>query len=115
MRYGIPVAGTSAHAWVMSFACEKESFKKLQYTLGDSAVQLLDTYDPIKGARHAAALGKPLWGVRIDSGDLAVISREVRGILDQAGLQDAKIIATQFMAFGIWHRDFLIGYGTRLD
>ncbi len=94
MRYGIPVSGTSAHAWVMSFACEKESFRRLQCTLGDAAVQLIDTYDPAQGARHAAALGRPLWGVRIDSGDLAATSRHVRAILDQAGLQDAKIVAT---------------------
>jgi nicotinate phosphoribosyltransferase len=94
MRYGIPVSGTSAHSWVMSFACEMEAFRRLQCTLGDSTVQLLDTYDTIEGARHAAKLGGPMWGVRLDSGDLASLSRQVRGILDESGLRDAKIMAS---------------------
>jgi nicotinate phosphoribosyltransferase len=93
-RYGIPVSGTSAHSWVMSFPCEVEAFRKLQRTLGESTVQLLDTYDSIEGARHAASLGKPLWGVRLDSGDLLAISRQVRAILDEAGLRDAKIMGS---------------------
>ncbi len=94
MRFGVPVSGTSAHAWVMSFACEMEAFRRLQRALGESTVQLLDTYDTIQGARHAAKLGRPLWGVRLDSGDLAALSRQVRGILDEAGLRDAKIMAS---------------------
>jgi nicotinate phosphoribosyltransferase len=93
-RYGIPVSGTAAHSWVMSFACEVEAFRKLQRTLGESTVQLLDTYDSIEGARRAASLGKPLWGVRLDSGDFLALSRQVRGILDEAGLADAKIMAS---------------------
>jgi nicotinate phosphoribosyltransferase len=94
MEFGVPVSGTSAHSWVMSFACEMEAFRRLQRTLGDSTVQLLDTYDTLEGARHAAKLGKPLWGVRIDSGAFRALSRQVRGILDEAGLQDAKIMAS---------------------
>ena len=93
-RYGVPVSGTSAHSWVMSFPCEVEAFRKLQGVLGEATVQLLDTYDSIEGARHAAGLGKPLWGVRLDSGDVLAISRQVRAILDEAGLQDAKIMAS---------------------
>jgi nicotinate phosphoribosyltransferase len=93
-RYGIPVSGTSAHSWVMSFPCEMEAFRKLQRVLGDATVQLLDTYDVLEGARHAAKLGKPLWGVRLDSGDFVATSRQVRAILDEAGLQDAKIMAS---------------------
>ncbi len=93
-RFGIPVMGTAAHSWVMSFACEAEAFRKLQRVLGESTIQLIDTYDAVKGARHAAALGKPLWGVRIDSGDFVSLSRQVRGILDEAGLHDAKIMAS---------------------
>ncbi len=92
--YGIPVMGTSAHSWVMSFACEVEAFRKLQKVLGDAAVQLLDTYDTLRGARHAASLGRPLWGVRLDSGDLETLAPQVRAILDEAGLQDAKIMAS---------------------
>jgi nicotinate phosphoribosyltransferase len=94
MEFGVPVSGTSAHSWVMSFACEMEAFRRLQRTLGDATVQLLDTYDTLEGARHAAKLGKPLWGVRIDSGAFPALSRQVRGILDEAGLQDAKIMAS---------------------
>jgi nicotinate phosphoribosyltransferase len=91
-RYGVPVMGTSAHSWVMSFACEAEAFRKLQRVLGEATVQLIDTYSPVAGAREAVKLGRPLWGVRIDSGDFVALSREVRGILDQAGLVDAKIM-----------------------
>lgn len=94
MQFGVPVSGTAAHAWVMSFACEMEAFRRLQRTLGESTVQLLDTYDTITGAQRVAKLGKPLWGVRIDSGDFAALSRQVRGILDEAGLHDAKIMAS---------------------
>ena len=93
-RYGIPVMGTAAHSWVMSFASEMESFRQLQRVLGDATVHLLDTYDTIEGARRAAEAGRPLWGVRIDSGDFAALSRQVRQILDEAGLRDAKIMAS---------------------
>ncbi len=94
MRFGIPVFGTAAHSWTMSFANEEQSFRALQELLGDATVFLLDTYDTVEGAHLAAKLGKPLWGVRLDSGDLIALSREVRRILDNAGLQDAKIFAT---------------------
>ncbi|HUP04728.1 MAG TPA: nicotinate phosphoribosyltransferase [Bryobacteraceae bacterium] len=93
-RYGIPVMGTAAHSWVMSFAGELEAFRHLQRTLGESAVQLIDTYDTLEGARRAAKLGRPLWGVRLDSGDLAALTRQVRAILDEAGCADAKIMAS---------------------
>jgi nicotinate phosphoribosyltransferase len=93
-QFGIPVMGTAAHSWVMSFGSETEAFSTLQRLLGENTVQLIDTYDPVAGARIAAGLGKPLWGVRIDSGDLPGLSREVRGILDAAGLQDTKIMAS---------------------
>lgn len=93
-RFGIPVMGTSAHSWVMSFPCEMEAFRRLQRVLGDATVHLLDTYDTLQGARHAAQAGRPLWGVRIDSGDFLALSRQVRAILDEAGLPDAKIMAS---------------------
>jgi nicotinate phosphoribosyltransferase len=93
-RYGVPVMGTAAHSWVMSFASECEAFRQLQRVLGESAVQLIDTYDAAEGARRAAKVGRPLWGVRIDSGDFLAVSRQVRAILDEAGLPDAKIMAT---------------------
>jgi len=93
-RYGIPVLGTAAHSWVMAFASEAEAFERLQRLLGERTVHLIDTYDTLEGARTAARLGRPLWGVRIDSGDLAQLSRDVRVILDQAGLPDARIMAS---------------------
>ncbi len=93
-RYGIPVMGTAAHSWVMAFASETEAFRQLQRFLADQTVHLLDTYDSIEGARHAAQLGKPLWGVRLDSGDFAPLSRQVRAILDDAGLPDARIMVS---------------------
>src|SRR5579863_10731041 len=93
-RYGIPVFGTAAHSWVQSFPTETEAFQRLQNLLGDATAYLIDTYDTIDGARTAASLGQPLWGVRLDSGNLVELSREVRKILDDAGLKTAKIMAT---------------------
>ena len=93
-RFGIPVSGTAAHSWVMSFASETEAFRRLQRTLGELAVQLLDTYDTLEGARHAAEVGQPLWGVRLDSGDFGPLSRQVRAILDAAGLTAARIMVS---------------------
>ncbi len=94
MRFGIPVFGTAAHSWTMAFATEEESFRALQRLLGDATVFLVDTYDTLEGTRLATRLGRPLWGVRLDSGDLVTLSREVRRILDNAGLHEAKIFAT---------------------
>jgi len=93
-RYGTPVMGTAAHSWVMAFCGEAESFRQLQRVLGDSAVQLIDTYDPIEGARRAAQSDGPFWGVRLDSGDFPALSRQVRAILDEAGHSEAKIMVT---------------------
>ena len=94
MRFGIPVFGTAAHSWTMSFRDEEESFRILQKLLGESTVFLIDTYNTLEGAHLAARLGKPIWGVRLDSGNLVELSKSVRRILDDAGLHDAKIFAT---------------------
>ena len=94
MRFGVPVFGTCSHAWVMSFQHEREAFEQLQKLLGESTVYLIDTYDTVEGARRAAALGRPLWGLRLDSGNLVELAPAVRKILDDAGLRDAKIMAT---------------------
>jgi nicotinate phosphoribosyltransferase len=93
-RYGIPVFGTAAHSWIMSFPSELEAFRHLQRLLGPSTVYLIDSYDTLEGARNAASLGRPVWGVRLDSGNLVELSRAVRRILDDAGLPDAKIMGT---------------------
>jgi nicotinate phosphoribosyltransferase len=66
----------------------------MQGLLGESCVHLIDTYDTQAGAEKAAALGNPLWGVRIDSGDIDSASRQVRKILDAHGLRAAKIMAS---------------------
>jgi nicotinate phosphoribosyltransferase len=93
-RYGIPVMGTAAHSWVMSFASESESFRQLQSLLAERTVQLLDTYDTLDAARTVTEMGGPLWGVRIDSGDFLELSKQVRAILDGAGMTAAKIMAS---------------------
>jgi nicotinate phosphoribosyltransferase len=78
----------------MSFATEREAFARLQQLMGPRTVYLIDSYDTLEGARTAASLGPPLWGVRLDSGDLEELAPQVRRILDEAGLRDAKIMAT---------------------
>jgi nicotinate phosphoribosyltransferase len=93
-RYGIPVFGTAAHSWVLAFPTEREAFEKLYHLLGPGTVQLIDTYDTLEGARNAVALGKPFWGVRLDSGNLLELSRAVRQILDESGFRGARIMAT---------------------
>jgi len=93
-RYGIPVFGTAAHSWVQAFPGELEAHRRLQALLGEGTIYLIDTYDTVEGARKAASLGRPLWGVRLDSGDLAALSKQVRHVLDAAGLNDAKIMAS---------------------
>lgn len=94
MQFGIPVFGTAAHAWIQSFPTELEAFERLHQLLGSGTTYLIDTYDTLEGARRAASLGKPFWGVRLDSGNLVELSRAVRAILDEAGCADAKIMAT---------------------
>ena len=71
-----------------------ESFRQLQRLLGENTTYLIDTYDTIEGARMAASLGRPLWGVRLDSGNLVELSRAVRRILNDGNLREAKIMAT---------------------
>jgi nicotinate phosphoribosyltransferase len=94
LRFDIPVFGTAAHSWTMAFPSEEESFRALQRLLGESSVFLLDTYDTIEAAHLVTRIGPPCWGVRLDSGDLVQLSRQVRRILDEGGLPDAKIFAT---------------------
>jgi len=94
MRFGVPVFGTAAHSWVMSFSSERNAFEQLQRLLGKNTVYLIDSYDTLEGARRAAELGRPLWGVRLDSGNLVTLAPAVRKILDDAGLPETKIMAT---------------------
>ena len=112
-RFGIPVMGTCAHSWVMSFATEREAFRKLQEVLGPGTIQLVDTYDPVEGTRRAAELGRPLWGIRLDSGDFLPLSKMARAILDEAGLQDAKIMASGDL--DEWRIGKLVAAGAPID
>jgi nicotinate phosphoribosyltransferase len=93
-RYGIPLAGTAAHSWTQAFRSERRSFEALLETFPDTAILLIDTYDPLAGAAIAAELRRKIPGVRLDSGDLLEKSRRVREILDAGGLKDTKIVAS---------------------
>ncbi len=91
---GIPAVGTIAHSWVMAFKNELESFYNFHKVFPDNTILLIDTYDTLAGAKHAAMIGKKLKGVRIDSGNLLKLSKGVRKILDDEGLQHVKIVAS---------------------
>ncbi len=112
-RFGIPVMGTCAHSWVMSFQSETEAFRKLQDVLGANTIQLVDTYDPVQGVRRVAELGRPLLGIRLDSGDFLPLSKTARAILDEAGLRDVKIMASGDL--DEWRIGKLVAAGAPID
>ena len=100
-KFGIPISGTMAHSFVMFYRDEFEAFKKYAETYPDATVLLVDTYDVLRsGIPNAirvakevlAPMGKRLKGIRIDSGDLAYLTKKARKMLDKAGLEDCKII-----------------------
>jgi nicotinate phosphoribosyltransferase len=125
---GIPVKGTHAHSWVMSFDSEQEAFDAYADAQPNNCVLLVDTYDSLDGVRRAIetarrlrACGHELGGIRLDSGDLAYLSIEARRLLDEAGFPGATIVASndldeqviaslkqQGAAISVW------GVGTRL-
>ncbi len=99
--YGIPVKGTHAHSWVMSFDSEEESFREYSMAMPNNCMFLVDTYDTIEGVRNAVKIGKELrarghemLGIRLDSGDLAYLSIQARKILDEGGFEKAVICAS---------------------
>ncbi|WP_439489506.1 nicotinate phosphoribosyltransferase [Algoriphagus sp.] len=99
--FGIPVSGTHAHSWIMSFETEIEAFEAYAEAFPDQAVFLVDTYDTVNGIKNAIKIGnalrskgKEMLGIRIDSGDLAYFSNIAREMLDEAGFPDAKIVAS---------------------
>jgi nicotinate phosphoribosyltransferase len=102
MHYGIPVRGTMAHSWIMAFPTELEAFEKYARTYPEGCILLIDTYDTLgSGIENAVRVGKKLiaaghkgFGVRLDSGDLEYMSREVRARLDAAGLHEARIVVS---------------------
>lgn len=100
-NYGIPVRGTVAHSWIMAYADEMLAFEKFVEALPQIAVLLVDTYDTIAGVKNAILIGKKLQkqnhqllGIRLDSGDLAKLSKDARQLLDAAGFKDTQIIAS---------------------
>lgn len=97
--YGIPVSGTHAHSWVMSFPSELEAFRAYARSMPKNCVLLVDTYDVKQGIENAVTVGLEmrergdrLAGIRIDSGDLAWLSKMARARLDEAGLTDCGIV-----------------------
>lgn len=126
--YGIPVRGTHAHSWVMSFDDELAAFQAYAAAMPNNCVFLVDTYDTLEGVRKAVEVGRwlrsqghEMIGIRLDSGDLAYLSIEARKILDAGGFPKAAIVASndldeeiitslkqQGATIGVW------GVGTRL-
>jgi nicotinate phosphoribosyltransferase len=99
--FGIPVSGTHGHSWVMAFDDELSAFRAYAEALPNNCIFLVDTYDTRQGVRHAIQVGEELraaghemLGVRLDSGDLAWLSVEARKMLDRAGFQKARILAS---------------------
>lgn len=93
-RFGIPLSGTMAHSWVLSADTELDAFRQYGDLFGEHSTLLLDTYDTIAAARALTRAGLRPAAVRLDSGDLAELSREVRAVLDAAGLGETKIVAS---------------------
>jgi nicotinate phosphoribosyltransferase len=100
-RYGIPLAGTMAHSYVQAFADELTAFRAFAHSYPDDCTLLVDTYDVLAGARNAAvvarelqARGHRLQAVRLDSGDLLDLSRQVRTLLNDEGLPEVAVFAS---------------------
>ena len=93
-RYGVPVSGTMAHSWVMAHEDELTAFSRYTAVHGPRSILLIDTYDSIAAARLIVDAGLRPAAVRLDSGDLARLSRAVRDILDAGGLVDTHIFVS---------------------
>ena len=98
-KFGVPVAGTMAHSWVMDFPTEYEAFKAYANAYPDSCMLLVDTYDTLRSGvpnaikvfEELKAAGHTPKGIRLDSGDLAYLSKEARKMMDEAGFPEAMI------------------------
>ena len=120
--FDIPVSGTMAHSWVMYYDDEYTAFKKYAEKYPNAALLLVDTYDVLhSGVPNAIRvakevlepMGKRLFGVRLDSGDLAYLSKKVRKMLDEAGLEDCKIVASN--SLDEYTIDSIIDQGGKID
>ncbi len=99
--FGIPIKGTHAHSWVMSFASEDEAFRAYAEAMPNNCIFLVDTFDTLNGVKKAIERGQwlrekghELVGIRLDSGDFVSLSKKARQMLDQAGFQQASIVAS---------------------
>jgi nicotinate phosphoribosyltransferase len=99
--YGVPVFGTMAHSFIQAHPDEATAFKDFAHSWPDNTIFLLDTYDTVKAAHKVVALARDLkkegisiHGVRLDSGDLAQLAKQVRSILNEGGLKDTRIFAS---------------------
>lgn len=99
--YGIPVSGTMAHSFITSFEEEMDAFRAFAETFPENTVLLIDTYDTVVGAQKAVkiaremmAKGHTLRGVRLDSGDMAELSKKVRRVFQEAELSEVAIFAS---------------------
>jgi nicotinate phosphoribosyltransferase len=99
--FGIPVRGTHAHSWVLCFNSELDAFRAYAKTFPDRCIFLVDTYNSLDGIKNAIKIaqelapeGFRLAGIRLDSGDLAYLSKEARKLLDEADYKDAIIVGT---------------------
>ena len=93
-RFGLPLSGTMAHSWVMMFEHEVDAFQRWEALYADRAILLIDTYDTLEAARRIVASELHPAAVRLDSGDLATLSREVRKILDAGKQRETKIFVS---------------------
>jgi nicotinate phosphoribosyltransferase len=102
MLFGIPTSGTHAHSWVQDHESEEEAFLKFAKALPNKVTLLVDTYDTLKSgipnairtAKWLEGQGKSMNAIRLDSGDLAYLSKSARAMLDEAGLPYVKIVAS---------------------
>lgn len=112
-RFGIPLSGTMAHSWVTAFGREDEAFRAFAGVFGESAVLLIDTYDTVEAAKTIVSAGLRPAAVRLDSGDLAALSRQVRDVLDAGGLSHTRIVASGDL--DEWAIDDLLARGAPID
>jgi nicotinate phosphoribosyltransferase len=119
-KLGIPVSGTMAHSFVTSFDHEIDSYRDYAEAFPKKCFLLIDTYNSIEGAKKAVIVGKEmekrgdrLLGVRLDSGDLSELSKQVRRMLDNAGLNYVKIVASGDL--NELKIDELVNKGARID
>ena len=126
--FDLPVSGTHAHSWVLSFDSELEAFRVYAQNFPRNCVLLVDTYDVDQGIRNAITVGlemkergERLAGIRIDSGDLSWLAKKARHMLDEAGLNDCGIVLSndldEYTISSILHEGTPVnswGVGTKL-